>query len=1340
MNKQRSIVEKIELRRGIAMIAMAVLMICTAFCSMTDQAMAFSGKKGSVYTVTSGERIVYGEGEGGYSNSKLTDLDDGLGTRYSYCVQPDKPSPTATRVTVDKVVTDDADTGKWNALRNIIYYSPSYPGYEENVKNVRDNYYTGDFSKDWGIAHLALSYVYAGRPDDMATYNGTSASDLGEVWTKAKRLGNALWKDGTSRDDAVPENFKVFISYMDGVQDMVVGYLEAPGNLKITKTGLLTSITEDNDLYDLAGAEFTVYDDEEKARGTLIIGNGGESSELELPSGTYWVKETAAPPGYAVDPDKHKVKIESEETTVFEAEDTPITAKIDILIDKTPDGYPHDHGEGDASLKNAVFKVDYYDDPGDQHVMRAEGQNRDKALATWYFLTDENGKVRGSDPKLAESYTSSALYKDDKGKVVFPLGRYVVKEVKAPKGYLLNEEEFTVTVAEDGTGEKYTTAYNSAEVPENIIKGGVKIFKIDAALKSSVPQGDASLAGAEFTIYNDSDHSIIVGGTEYAKGKAVMTITTDEDGIAHTSKKALPYGTYKIKETKAPEGYLLNEDWEASFKVREDGQTVELSDSKAEDSVILGAVKIYKVDSDLLKPEPQGDASLEGAEFTIFNKSAGTVVIGRRTYEPNEAVMTLATDKDGMIETEMVLPYGTYSIKETKASEGYLLNADWEVTFKIRKPRTTIEIADNKAKEAVIRGGVRIFKIDDELEEASSQGDGTLKDAEFTITNISASSVVIEGRTVEPGEDALVISTGEDGVAASAADALPYGTYMIRETKASEGYLLNEEWQETFEIREDGKIVELTDEKVGEEIKRSGIRVIKLDKELGKSEALGGASLDGIVMTIRNVSDHEVLVRKDLGSDDKIDWRKGDIKTLLEAGEVRRVDPGEDVGSLVIHWNEDINAYSAETFSDDLPYGTYTIRETATNDTYQRTDLTEHRFEVREDGKLYTDEDLSELLIFEDQVYRSDVQGTKIGDSTSERFGLVPFKITSLTNGESHVVVTDRNGFFSTNDRRTEDQLNETEESDNMGMPNSFDDLLEADEISIESMEARADDVLLGVWFGTGENGSVAEPSEGLGALPYDTYILEELSCERNAGYTLQKFMFTVDQKSVSGLIDLETITDDVPEIGTVASVDGRSTDLDAAKTIKLIDTVEYSGLKRNERYIAKGRLIDRATGEAAHDADGKEITAETEFTAGSSQGRIKVTFVFDGSRMQGMDTVVFERLYDSQGHLIAKHEDPDDDFQRLTWKEDKPEEPTGPDEPSEPENPDKPSAPYEPDTPSAPDTPDKPDKPDVHDTPGTPIRTKVPKTGDELMPELWLMVFALSCTAALRIRMRRDE
>ena len=281
----------------------------------------------------------------------------------------------------------------------------------------------------------------------------------------------------------------------------------------------------------------------------------------------------------------------------------------------------------------------------------------------------------------------------------------------------------------------------------------------------------------------------------------------------------------------------------------------------------------------------------------------------------------------------------------------------------------------------------------------------------------------------------------------------------------------------------------------------------------------------------------------------------------------------------------------------------------------------------------------------------SDVQGTKIADSTSKRFSYVPFKIISVTNGETHVVVTDSNGFFSTKDRRAAGDLDEDEDADTVRKQNPFDDLLEAEDIKTADLEKRKDDILHGVWFGTGEFGNKAAMNSKFGALPYDSYILEEMPCEHNEGYILQKFYFTVDQKSQNGFVDLETITDDVPEIGTTASVNGKNTEIRPDKEIKLIDEIEYRNLKKGEKYTAKGRLMDKITGEVCKDAAGKDITAEQEFTARSSNGKVKVTFTFDGSLLYGKDTVVFEKVYDSEGHVAATHEDIEDEGQTVTWE-----------------------------------------------------------------------------------------
>ncbi|MCR4855202.1 MAG: VaFE repeat-containing surface-anchored protein, partial [Erysipelotrichaceae bacterium] len=612
-------------------------------------------------------------------------------------------------------------------------------------------------------------------------------------------------------------------------------------------------------------------------------------------------------------------------------------------------------------------------------------------------------------------------------------------------------------------------------------------------------------------------------------------------------------------------------------------------------------------------------------------------------------------DKDGKI----CYPLGTYVIQEVTPSTGYLLNNEKLVVHITEDGTDNLHVKTYnesiKGDETIIRGGVKLAKIDNDLDEAYAQGDATLEGAEFTIYNKSKESIMVNGKEIAVDGAALVITTNTEGIATSAQKVLPYGSYLVKETKPSKGYLLNEKWSRAFRIRTDGEMVDLTADKVREAVERGGVQIIKRDKELKKSEALGGATLNGIVMTIKNVSGHDVVVRKDLDNKtDKINWKElKSRKELFEAGTIKRVKSGEDVGKITVHWNADKKAYTAETLSDDLPYGTYTIRESKTNDTYQRTDKTEHMFEVREDGTIYSYDDGSNEapLTFDNYVYRSDVQGTKIGDGDSKRFSFVPFKIISVTNEETHVVVTDKNGFFSTKDRRAAGDLDEDEDADTARVQNPFDDLLEAKDIKTEDLQKRAQQILQGVWFGTGEFGSKAAMNSSFGALPYDSYILEEMSCEANEGYSLQRFYFTVDQKSQNGFVDLETITDDVPEIGTIASVNGIKENVLPKKEIELTDVIEYKGLKKGETYTAKGKLMDKATGEVIKDSSGKEITAERPFTAPAAEGRAFVTFMFDGSDLGGKETVVFETLYDAQGHLTAKHEDINDEGQTVTWK-----------------------------------------------------------------------------------------
>ena len=739
----------------------------------------------------------------------------------------------------------------------------------------------------------------------------------------------------------------------------------------------------------------------------------------------------------------------------------------------------------------------------------------------------------------------------------------------------------------------------------------ILLHKRDVRTEFGMPQGNGTLANAEFTVkyYDNMDQS----GTP----EAVWVFKTDENGIVRYSSSpeyfvsgddlyydannapSIPIGSITIQETKAPEGYKINpEVFTVYFIKNDDGvhaycdkegtepcyavnTTKEVEDLSlvVDEEAISGFAKVIKKPADGVE---QGDAELKNIRFALVNRSKSPVTVNGTSYSKDEIIKVLRLDADGSASVSNNLPYGSYELIELKVDE-------WN--------------------------------------------------------------------TFVPRSDLNNLTRGSSNYSNNA------------------GYL----WEDnkyTFSVTADG---ETHTALFTNRIARGGIQIVKRDKELRRSEALGGATLEGIELTIKNVSNHDVIVRNDISTREIVDWRKIESNYVpQEEGEdiegaaigeekslVKKVAPGEDVGKIIVRWNEEKQEYTAETLPDDLPYGTYTIRETKTNSSYQRTDKTEHRFEVREDGTIYSYDnkffDVNEngeesvdlydpVFTFDNYVYRSDVQGTKIGDGDSKRFSYVPFKIISVSTGETHVVMTDKNGFFTTKDRRSGDAMEEDEAWAEERKRNPLDDLIGEALLSMDMLAERADDIYHGAWFGEGEFGSEAEMSS-CGALPYGSYILEEMSCEQNDGYTLQRFFFTVDEKSRSGLIDLATITDDIPEIATVATVDGKNVDVSPGKEVILLDRIEYRNLKKGETYIAKGQLVDKSTGLVCLDVNGNEITAETEFMAAGAFGKTTVVFKFDASEMWDKETVVFEKVYDRGGRLVAKHEDLEDENQTILWE-----------------------------------------------------------------------------------------
>ena len=516
----------------------------------------------------------------------------------------------------------------------------------------------------------------------------------------------------------------------------------------------------------------------------------------------------------------------------------------------------------------------------------------------------------------------------------------------------------------------------------------------------------------------------------------------------------------------------------------------------------------------------------------------------------------------------------------------------WSSTFDQQDAGAGLAVADD-----VVRGGVRFSKVDAEREAAVPQGDATLAGAEITITNASANAVEVNGAWYQPGEDVMTLTTGEDGTAQTATDALPYGTYTARETKASEGYLLNETWSKTFSVTDQGALVDCTDAPLDETVIRGGASFAKVDAERDAAVPQGDATLAGAEITITNASASAVEV----------------------GGTVYQ--PGDDV--LTITTGED---GTAATAADALPYGTYTARETSPSRGYLLNSAWSKTFTVSDEGVVVdcTDSPL------EEQVVRGDLSAVKADEDTMGRMAGVPFLVTSDTTGEWHVVVTDVNGMLDTSSDW-----------------NAHSQRTNASDAAYDPATGRVDDSKLdpaaGIWFSGSADGATPV-DDSLGALPYDTYSVQELRSEANEGHNLAHFSVTVTRHGVD--LHMGTVDDSTVAIGTTLTDAEGEKCVPASASTRLVDEVSYQGLTPGATYTLEGELH-------ALNADGTDggvvATASSTFRAGTKVGTTEQAFDVDTTQLGGRSLVAFETVRDASGQEVASHADLSDEGQTVT-------------------------------------------------------------------------------------------
>lgn len=504
-----------------------------------------------------------------------------------------------------------------------------------------------------------------------------------------------------------------------------------------------------NHMYSLDGIKYDVYKDSScqtpakiantttNAQMTVYYTAGkdyAESDPIELEPGTYYVREneaSCASKGIAWNKTVKKVVVESSNTEDNPAivGDSPQTDKVVKIggnnvmhkLDQITNATP----QGNGTLSGCVIRVAYFDKKmtgGTSAVLSRISE----AKRVWYFQTDANGKIdlATATPLNSGAYRSSRLYLvRDGGARVFLLGTYYIDEVKAPEGYNLEANPSVVTFEMDNNNLSTNVALGTLTyTTENSVDvGKLNIEKLDAEAnadgKGNVCQGDTDHA-AIFTVKNASRFPIVFYNSYttnssgnlvgVGEGKTIpvggeiptkLVCRRNANGDWVSNDLTLPYGTYTVTEDYGGTGMLTDRNWSETVSLNNAHEVETIEVTKTNNPVRAG-LKLTKVDSDTVAPTwlfaggdvtlaqlvdeiatGQGNAHLEGAEFTIKNVSAGPVKVDGTWYNQNDDVAKIvtyvtqtSTGKDVVVantRSNLTLPYGTYEVRETKAPEGY---------------------------------------------------------------------------------------------------------------------------------------------------------------------------------------------------------------------------------------------------------------------------------------------------------------------------------------------------------------------------------------------------------------------------------------------------------------------------------------------------------------------------------------------------------------------------------------------------------------------------------------------------------------------------------------------
>ena len=595
----------------------------------------------------------------------------------------------------------------------------------------------------------------------------TQVSDVAESWSATMK--GSITKDYSAYKISTGSgNQDLALVFGEGVDDekyvdFKVSWIEL-ATVEVVKKDSAADVN-------LAGAVFGIYSDADCKNLITTMpetdSNGKSSATIVKTQDTVYLKEITAPKGYVVNTTAYNVKLVASKTTTTTVPDKEQLGELTVYkegqvlagaeVSENGTAFQYENRRQKGAVYNVYAGEDIFSAYGAKIYSKGD-------LVKENLSTDENG---------------ACILKN------MHLGTYVVKEMQAPENFYNAGEEKTVTLSY--AGQSVEVVFSDVTFTNDRQKADVSVVKKDKDTENP-------LSGGVFAMYAGSDITDADGNVVVKKGTLIEKATTGADGKAAFNAD-LPIGfSYVVKEEQAPQGYLRNSKDVYTFKFSY------TSDSEPKVSFthtfvnerVKAKISLEKRDAETKQAVAQGDATLEKAVYGLYarNDIVHPDGITGVIYKAGEQVATLTTDKNGQASVDG-LYLGDYYVKEISPSVGYLAdetehdlvcNYEGDLVAEVKRDCTSLE--------QVMKQPFQIIKVanNGKTDADLLKGAGFTAYLESSLTKKADGSYDFDSATpVVIGENgATEMFTDEKGYACSI--ALPYGTYIVRETTTPHNY------------------------------------------------------------------------------------------------------------------------------------------------------------------------------------------------------------------------------------------------------------------------------------------------------------------------------------------------------------------------------------------------------------------------------------------------------------------------------------------------------------------------------------------------------------------------